>query len=148
MRLHAHRGVGCAQAVRSLGELYMENEAPSATIYYDGSCPLCRAEITHYQTQAGSENLCFVDVSADSVDPGPGLDRAAALKRFHIRKADGELISGAAAFAAVWQHLPGWRWAWRLTRVPLVLPAMEVGYRAFLPVRPLLSRLFGRLSGS
>lgn len=111
------------------------------TIYYDGACPLCAMEIAHYQKQDGAENLCFRDVSAERADAGPDLSREQALARFHIRKEDGTLVSGAAAFVAIWDDLPKWRWAARLARLPLVLPLMELGYRLFLPVRPLLARL-------
>jgi predicted DCC family thiol-disulfide oxidoreductase YuxK len=113
-----------------------------ATVYFDGSCPLCRAEVSHYRAQKGAEDLCFTDVSNPSATPGTGLSREEAMARFHVRGADGSLVSGAAAFAAVWQHLPRYRWAARIAALPGVLPAMEAGYRVFLPVRPFLARLF------
>ena len=111
------------------------------TIYYDGACPLCAMEIAHYRKQEGADNLCFRDVSNTDEAPGPDLSREAALARFHIRKEDGTLVSGAAAFVAIWDDLPKWRWAARMARLPLVLPLMELGYRMFLPVRPALARL-------
>ncbi len=117
---------------------------PRKTIYYDGACPLCTLEIAHYQKQEGAENLCFRDVSRADETPGADLTREQALARFHIRKADGTLLSGAAAFVAIWEDLPKWRWAARVARVPCVLPLMEVGYRLFLPLRPFLARVVKR----
>ena len=117
---------------------------PRKTIYYDGACPLCTLEIAHYQKQEGAENLCFRDVSREDETPGADLTREQALARFHIRKADGTLLSGAAAFVAIWDDLPKWRWAARVARVPGVLALMEVGYRLFLPLRPFLARVVKR----
>ncbi len=114
------------------------------TIYYDGGCPLCSAEIGHYETREGADRLCFVNIAEAGAEAGPDLDRDAALKRFHVRRADGTLLSGAAAFTEVWATLPGWRWAARLARLPGMPWVLERGYRAFLPLRPALSHLATR----
>jgi predicted DCC family thiol-disulfide oxidoreductase YuxK len=115
---------------------------PSLTVYYDGACPLCRAEIAHYRGQRGAAALHFVDVAAGGAC-GADLTPAQALARFHVRDANGRLASGAAGFVAIWQRLPGWRWAARLAALPGVTPLLEAGYRAFLPLRPALSRRLG-----
>ncbi|WP_349537066.1 DUF393 domain-containing protein [Sagittula sp. NFXS13] len=120
------------------------NETPEVTVYYDGACPLCSAEIGHYRKQPGAERLCFVDVSREDVEVGPDLDPDAARGRFHVRRADGTLQSGARGFVAIWAQLPRWRWAAKLARVPGVTPVLEGAYRVFLPLRPWLSRMAGR----
>jgi predicted DCC family thiol-disulfide oxidoreductase YuxK len=122
-----------------------ERVAASLVVYYDGSCPLCTVEIDHYAAQRGGERLAFVDVSAPGADAGADLSPAVAMQRFHVRLPDGRLLSGARAFVAIWSELPGWRLAARIARVPGVAAALELGYRLFLPLRPLLSRLAGRL---
>ncbi|MDB5543336.1 MAG: hypothetical protein JWO64_485 [Hyphomicrobiales bacterium] len=120
------------------------SEPRKKTIYFDGACPLCAVEIAHYQRQVGANQLCFLDISRDGADPGEGLTREAALARFHVRAQDGALLSGAAAFVSVWQDLPKWRWAARIARLPGVLPLLELGYRAFLPLRPALAAFVRR----
>jgi predicted DCC family thiol-disulfide oxidoreductase YuxK len=117
------------------------------SVYYDGGCPLCRAEIDHYRRCAGADRVAFVDVGRGAPAPalGPGLSRDAALRRFHVRGADGHLVSGAAAFARLWQALPGWRWLGRLIQLRLlglqpVLVVAEWAYRLSLPLRPWLAR--------
>ena len=122
------------------------------TVYYDGGCPLCRAEIGHYRRAAGAERVAFVDVQAGG-SLGPGLDCAAALRRFHVREPDGRLVSGAAAFALLWRALPAWAWLGRLLGLRLlgrrpVLAVAERAYRISLRLRPRLARLMaGRRHG-
>ena len=119
---------------------------PTLTVYHDGSCPLCRMEIDHYRCSPGAEHIAFVDVSGPGEDPGPDLPREAAIGRFHVRLPTGELRSGAAAFREVWTVLPRWRPAARIARIPGILPALEFGYRAFLPLRPRLAKLVRRFA--
>ena len=117
--------------------------ARELTVFFDGSCPLCRAEIGVYKNCEGAEQIAFVDVAA--IMDGPvarGLDHASAMARFHVMRSDGTLDSGAAGFARLWLALPGWRWLGRLVMMPLVLPVAELAYRLFLPIRPVLQRLW------
>jgi predicted DCC family thiol-disulfide oxidoreductase YuxK len=118
------------------------NDAPRCTVYYDGACPVCSREIAHYRTREGAERLAFVDVSAAGAaePPAPDLSREAALERMHVRLADGRLVSGAAAFAALWSALPGWRALGRFAALPGVAQAAELAYRLFLRTRPLWRR--------
>ena len=59
------------------------------------------------------------------------------MARMHVRRADGELVSGAAAFAEMWRHMQGLRWLGRLLALPLVKAVADLAYRGFLRVRPL-----------
>jgi predicted DCC family thiol-disulfide oxidoreductase YuxK len=116
-----------------------------STVYFDGSCPLCRAEIGHYRGQDKAGALCFIDVSEAGAVTPEGVTRQRALARFHVRASDGRVLSGAAAFVEIWARLPRWRWAARAAALPGASMALELGYRMFLPVRPFLSRLLGRI---
>jgi predicted DCC family thiol-disulfide oxidoreductase YuxK len=115
-------------------------EQASATVYYDGSCPLCRAEIGHYRAQEGASGIHFFDVSSPDVQPAPDLDRTRAMARFHVRRVDGQLLSGAAAFVTIWSLLPRWRWAARIAALPGMVLILEAGYRLSLSLRPALAR--------
>jgi len=123
----------------------VESEPPKSTVYFDGSCPLCRAEIGYYRRKDQAGSLCFVDVSESAALTPGGVTQQRAMERFHVRASDGRVLSGAAAFVEVWTRLPKWRWAARAASLPGVLAVLELGYRMFLPVRPFLSRLFGRV---
>jgi ubiquinone biosynthesis monooxygenase Coq7 len=110
----------------------------ACTVYFDGACPLCRREIAHYRERQGAESIRWVDAAAaDAGALGEGLDRDAALARLHVRGADGRLVSGAAAFAAIWRQLPAYAWLGRLASPAPVQWVLELGYRGFLGVRRL-----------
>jgi predicted DCC family thiol-disulfide oxidoreductase YuxK len=114
----------------------MTTATPACTLYFDGDCPLCRREIALYRRQAGANEIEWVD--AATCDPsafGPGLDRDAALARIHARAADGTLVSGAAAFMAMWHRLPRFRWLATVASTRPVLALLEGAYSAFLFVR-------------
>ena len=81
----------------------------------------------------------FVDVTT-AADQACPADRAALLARFHASE-DGVLLSGAAAFAAMWRAIPLLRPLGLVARVPGVLAGLEWSYLAFLRVRPRLQRL-------
>ena len=111
---------------------------PEATLYYDGGCPVCAREIAVYQKAEGADRVAFVDVTRCApAGLGPNLTSNAALARIHLRLADGRLVSGAEAFAALWLSLPGWAWLGRVARAPVILPLLEIGYRVFLKLRRL-----------
>ncbi len=109
---------------------------PSATVYFDGACPVCSREIAMYRRQPGAGAVEWVDVAqCEAPALGAGLTRAAALARLHVRRADGSLVSGAQAFTELWRALPRWAWAGRLLGSGPGLWLLEVGYRAFLVAR-------------
>lgn len=125
----------------------MSNTRP--TVFFDGSCPLCRREIGFYLRQRGADAIDWRDVSSISGDAcvAPGLDCTTAMQRFHVRNADGEIKSGAAAFAELWTWLPAFAWAGRLARLPGIVHVLELAYRGFLPVRPRLQSMLAARDG-
>ncbi len=123
---------------------------PKPTVYYDGACPLCRREVAFYRRGAGGEALDWRDVSGGGQgqsgdEVAPGLTRKAALARFHVVLPDGRRVSGAEAFLALWETLPGWRRLAGVKRVPGALPVLEALYKGFLHIRPFLSGAMRRL---
>jgi predicted DCC family thiol-disulfide oxidoreductase YuxK len=111
-------------------------------VWHDGACPLCQREIALMRRLDRRGAIIFVDATTAADDSCP-IDRADLLARFHARE-DGTLLSGAAAFAAMWRAIPLLRPIGLAARVPIVLRVLERGYRAFLRVRPRLQRLAAR----
>ena len=75
----------------------MASTETKTTIFYDGSCPLCRAEVGLYRDQDRAHALGLVDVSLDHAPLPSALSAEQALERFHVTTADGRLLAGAAA---------------------------------------------------
>ena len=112
--------------------------ATGVTVWHDGNCPLCRREIALMRRLDRRGAITFVDAAdTDSICP---IDRGALLDQFHASE-NGTLLSGAAAFAAMWRAIPLLRPLGLLARRPLALRVMERGYRRFLRLRPRLQRL-------
>ena len=111
---------------------------PPLTVWYDGACPLCTREIALMRRLDRAGRIEFVDVA----EPGAScpIDPAVLLARFHARE-DGMLLSGAAAFAAMWRAIPVLRPLGLLARNRRVLSVLEWAYVRFLRVRPALQRL-------
>ncbi|MFE8033745.1 thiol-disulfide oxidoreductase DCC family protein [Thiohalocapsa marina] len=60
-----------------------------------------------------------------------GLDFDTAMRRIHVREADGRLVSGVPAFVVIWRRLPAYRLlAGGVERLGLTRP-LEWGYARF-----------------
>jgi predicted DCC family thiol-disulfide oxidoreductase YuxK len=107
------------------------------TVWYDGGCPLCLREIALMRRLDWRRAIDFRDVSpADAACP---LDRRELLARFHASE-DGVMLSGAAAFAAMWRAIPllkplGWA-----AQNATILGVLERLYIRFLRIRPRIQR--------
>lgn len=88
------------------------------TVCYNGTCPVCRAEIDHYRARSmPGDGLAFRDVAAQAGDElHPALAGDAGFRRLHALTADDRLLAGIDAFIAVWERLPRYRWLARLAR--------------------------------
>ncbi len=87
----------------------------------------------------------FVDIAGDSI--GCPFDRRTLLDRFHAREGD-TMLSGAAAFAAMWRAIPLLRPLGLAARNPGILRLLERLYLAFLTARPPSPAALARNSGS
>lgn len=114
---------------------------PHLKIYFDGACPVCSREIAYYRGQRGANACEWIDASScDEALLGPDLSREAALARFHVRRADGELVDGMRGFATLWQALPRTAWLGRIASFGLMPVLLDRAYAVFLGVRKLWRR--------
>lgn len=111
---------------------------PALTVWFDGACPLCTAEISLMRRLDAKGAIDFVDVA--SPDAACPLDRTDLLARFHAQETGGPIVSGAAAFAAMWRAIPLLRPFGVIAQFPPALWLLERAYRLFLRARPGLVR--------
>ena len=110
------------------------------TVWYDGACPLCIREIALMRRLDWRRAIEFVDLAPYDA-PCP-IDRQLMLDRFHARAVGGPILSGAAAFAAMWRVVPLLKPLGMVARVPFVLKFLEILYLKFLKIRPRLQGFF------
>jgi predicted DCC family thiol-disulfide oxidoreductase YuxK len=110
-------------------------------VWFDGACPLCRREVAWVRRLDRRAAIAFVDVSRAEAQDGAGcpIDRSTLLARFHALE-NGRVVSGAAAFVAMWRAVPLLRPLGLAARNRFVLAGLERLYGSFLRVRPRLQR--------
>lgn len=123
-----------------MNETSPEKSAMQCTVYYDGSCPLCQREINLYQHLDEARSIRWRDVSAHDTGHAD-LTASQAMARFHLRRRDGTLVSGARGFFEVMKTIPRLRWLGLTLSVPPVPWVAEGVYRLFLTLRPFLKRI-------
>jgi len=115
------------------------------TVYFDGGCPICTAEIGTYRRLTPLAPVVWMNVADPHLPAPPDATREALLARFHVRLPDGRLVSGGHAFLWLWSALPGWRYAGALKAIPGVPFAADIAYALFLRLRPGLQGIARRL---
>ncbi len=106
-------------------------------LYYDGACPICRAEVDKL-TRFTGDRLAVVNIH-DMLDEDGIPDRPRLLARLHLRTADGTWLTGLDANIRAWRHTP-FRRLWELFRLPVLRRIGEWCYEFWLRRRPVARR--------
>ncbi|MFT6104155.1 MAG: putative DCC family thiol-disulfide oxidoreductase YuxK [Paracoccaceae bacterium] len=87
-------------------------------VIYNAQCPVCRFEIDSYRKYATNKALPlgFRDLSTGDL-AAYGLTQDQAARRLHVVTPDG-VLSGIAAFIALWQEMPRYRWLALIVGLP------------------------------
>jgi predicted DCC family thiol-disulfide oxidoreductase YuxK len=121
------------------GEPSARPSGAALTVWFDGGCPLCTREIALFRRLDRRKAIHFEDVSGSN--PSCPIDRAELLARFHAQETGKPIVSGAAAFAAMWRAIPALRPFGEIARVPVILWTLEKLYLLFLGLRPRLQQM-------
>jgi predicted DCC family thiol-disulfide oxidoreductase YuxK len=113
------------------------------TLFYDGACPLCQAEILFLSGRNQANLLGFVDINSAQFDPQKvGISCEAALAAMYGQYSDGTLIHGVAVFPEAYRRANLPRMAWFFSRKSLQ-PFLKVAYLFFAKNRHAISSLLG-----
>jgi predicted DCC family thiol-disulfide oxidoreductase YuxK len=113
------------------------------TLFYDGTCPLCQAEILFLSRRSQAAQLDFVDIHSAYFDPEKiGVSCDQALAAMYGQFADGTLIQGVSVFPEAYRRAGLPYLAWIFSRKSLQ-PILQVAYRFFAKNRHAIAKLFG-----
>lgn len=115
----------------------------SLTIYYDGECPLCLAEIHFLKNRNILGLLVFVDVAAPQYDESAHqLTCKLALATMQGRLGDGTQLEGIPVFAEAYKRANLPKLAWVFSRSWLK-PFLNASYYVFAKYRHGISKAIG-----
>ena len=119
------------------------NRLEKLTLFYDGTCPLCQAEILFLSRRNQEGLLDFVDIHSEFFEPEKiGVSCEAALAAMYGQFAGGTLIEGVAVFPEAYRRANLPTLAWIFSRKALQ-PFWRISYRFFAKNRHAISALFG-----
>lgn len=101
-------------------------------LFFDGGCPLCRREISHYRKIDRKQQVEWIDIHTSPEALAPyGIDWNAAMQRIHLIDGSGLVETGARAFVTLWSQLPYYRFLSMACMIPGVIAIMDFTYRHF-----------------
>jgi predicted DCC family thiol-disulfide oxidoreductase YuxK len=119
------------------------NALEQLTLFYDGACPLCQAEIQFLSRRNQAGLLDFVDINSERFDADSiGISCEQALAAMYGQYANGVLIQGVAVFPEAYRRADLPFLAWMFSR-KILQPILQMGYRFFAKNRHAISKLLG-----
>lgn len=120
-------------------------KTPALTLYYDGQCAFCTAEMARLARwdQPRAAALAFVDIAQLGFDPAHLNASMAQLNaQLYARTQDGRVLVGIDSMLAAYTLVGRGFLVWPL-RVPVLRTVLAFLYRAFARHRYAMSRLLG-----
>lgn len=116
----------------SPAESHTATPDPVVTILFDGGCPLCAREVSHYRRLHAQRTIAWVDISLEpDLVQRFAVQPAAAMARLHVRDTHGRWVTGAYAFAVLWAQLPRYRMLASVLGSLRLLPVIDRAYGHF-----------------
>ena len=115
--------------------------ANELTIFYDGGCPLCVAEMQHLYERNGQNKIAFEDIYADDFgERFPHINQQKADRILHGQRADGQIILGLDVTYQAWTLVGKRHWV-AVLRWPIIKHVADAVYLLFARYRNTISKL-------
>jgi predicted DCC family thiol-disulfide oxidoreductase YuxK len=116
------------------------------TIFYDGKCPLCSAEMTHLKRYDSKDLILLVDLNGPDLQSNyPNIDVDAGMKILHGYY-DGKILLGLEVTYRAWILVGKKHWVAPLNW-PVIKPLSGMVYRVIAryrhPISNFLAKTFG-----
>lgn len=119
----------------------------SLRVYYDGQCPLCKAEIDQLKSLNVDARLEFADLNdKDFTSEYPHIDPQQAQRILHGETADGTILTGLDVTCMAWRSVGKHRWL-AILRWPVIRHIADMSYLFFARHRQKISSLVMSLQG-
>lgn len=112
-----------------------------AIIYFDGACHLCSREINYYRELDNYKNISYVDISQKNFDyKKEGFDKQRVQQFLHVRKRNGDIVTGVDAFSYIWKVLGKFKLLRLLIDNQPTRSIAQSSYYIFSLIRPMLPK--------
>ncbi|WP_370229576.1 thiol-disulfide oxidoreductase DCC family protein [Cognatishimia sp.] len=104
------------------------SQSPNTRALYNGDCPVCSAEMCHYEDYSKKRSLPVGFEDLNNIDLAEwGVSEDEATRLLHVMH-NGQLFVGWDAFLVLWEQMPRYRLAARIARVPGIYHICSWGY--------------------
>ena len=102
-------------------------------IYYNSSCPVCKAGVENQQCRMGAQdisNVTWLDVHMNpELVKEIGADLESVRERLHVMNADGSVHIGVDAFALLFKKTRGQKWLGIILSLPVIRQLGQFTYK-------------------
>jgi predicted DCC family thiol-disulfide oxidoreductase YuxK len=118
-----------------------DKDTAKLTLFFDGCCPLCSAEMQQLKKLDHLNSLKLVDLHQTDFDRlFPHVDKEQANQILQAQLADGTMLYGLDANCTAWKLVGKKRWL-KILRWPVVRRLADIGYLVFAKNRSTISLL-------
>lgn len=111
------------------------------TLFFDGKCSICVAEVDVYRKLDTAKKLAYVDISSPNFDATlVSIPEDRLNKYFNIQLEDGSFVEGVDSFIEIWKRIPKLKFLAPIASFKPIHFIMHITYIIFAQIRPYLPK--------